>query len=234
MSILLQKPQQSPRDILSIKGRCILAAGLAAALLPLLETPFTRDAIHSSVVYFHAPAGDELPNLALPFLRVSKKSLSSSIKGKNGCPANHRQPSIQEFGVLLMEIYYCQLAPRKVESGDKYNCKTRWQVCVDRLSCFETYAPRNYHLATKACLEWEDDIKGRGSFDGAKAQEYFYQAVVERLELVIHEKWNLTLPDLGKIDTSELTHCWGPIARQTYADFKSQGKHQKKNLKTRP
>ncbi|KAJ4146053.1 hypothetical protein LMH87_004883 [Akanthomyces muscarius] len=227
LSVFLRERQQNSRDILSVKGRCILAAGLAAALLPFLETPFTRNAIHSSVVCFHAPAGDELPNLALPFLKVSKRALTSSAKGKNGCPANHRQPSIQEFGVLLMEIYYCQIAPREGERGDKYNCKTRWQVCVDRLPCFKAYAPRNYYLAAEACLEWEDGINDRGSFDGAEAQEYFYQAVVKRLESVIYKKWNLTLSDLVKIDASEQKDCWGPVARQAYTHFKSQTKHQK-------
>jgi hypothetical protein len=228
LSAVFQRQQELPggKPVLPFKGRAVLAATLASALLPFLETPWLQFSFNHSKIQFFEPRQDgELPDITKPFLALEHVPVMPARSTTNTGDASkhifHPNASVLALGILLCELHFCipvelmakEASTTGIPSARSINddCYT----CLDKLQTLEDDAGVDYYLATKACLTGEYYPIGQQlEFDDVSVQQLFYQNVVKRLESVIFKAWGIRLGDLGSFDARKNESCWGPIGRE--------------------
>ncbi|KAI1743059.1 hypothetical protein F4680DRAFT_410910 [Xylaria scruposa] len=228
LSTLFKRQQQlrGGSSVLPLKGKRILAAILATALLPFLETQWMQPSFnHSKIQFFQPLHNEKLPDITKPFLTIEHVPIISTNKtDTKNCQAEpaiskhmvHPNASVLALGILLCELHYC--TPVESWRNDTVTVpgvNTDYYTSLDILKNLEVDAGVDYYLATKACLQWEYFPAGElTSFESASVQRLFYQNVIKRLESAIFKSWGLRLEDLKSLDTRENELCWGLIGRE--------------------
>jgi hypothetical protein len=224
----LFKRQQELRgglSVLPLKGKRILAAILAKALLPFLETPWVQPSFNHSKIHFFQPLQEELPDITKPFLVMEQVPIISTNKmdtrnaqaeATSSKHMVHPNASVLALGILLCELQYCTpVESWQNDTETTRNVNTDYYTSLDLLKNLEVDAGVDYYLATKACLQWEYFPAGElTSFESASVQRLFYQNVVKRLESEIFKSWKLRPEDLNSLDSRGNEQCWGPNGRE--------------------
>lgn len=236
LSALFQRQQELPggKSVLPFKGKAVLAATLASALLPFLETPWLQFSFdHSKIQFFEPRQNGELPDITKPFLALGHVPVmpARSIIDSGDVSKHifHPNASVLALGILLCELHFCtpvELLAKQTSalgvSGTR-NINDDCYTCLDKLQTLEDDAGIDYYLATKACLTGEYYPMGQQvEFDDVSVQRLFYQNVVKRLENVIFKAWGIRLEDLGSLDARKNESCWGPIGREVVRLHASQ------------
>lgn len=222
----LFKRQQELRgssSALPLKGKRILAATLATALLPFLETPWLQPSFnHSKIQFFEPLQGGGLPDITKPFLAMEHIPIISACNrdtedsSGNSKHMVHPNASVLALGILLCELHYC--TPVELIQADSHaprNVNTDYYTSLEVLKDLEFEAGEDYYFATKACLQWEYYPPGQqADFESVSVQRLFYQNVVKRLEAEIFKSWRLRLENLASFDPRENELCWGSIGRE--------------------
>lgn len=228
LSALFQRQQELPggKSVLPFKGKAVLAATLASALLPFLETPWLQFSFnHSKIQFFEPRQNGELPDITKPFLALEHVPVmptrSTTDTGDASKHIFHPNASVLALGILLCEIHFCtpvELMAKETSAAgapSARNINDDCYTCLDKLQILEDDAGVDYYLATKACLTGEYyPIGQQVEFDDISVQRLFYQNVVKRLENVIFKAWGIQLGDLGSSDARKNESCWGPIGRE--------------------
>lgn len=228
LSALFQRQQELPggKSVLPFKGRAVLAATLASALLPFLETPWLQFSFdHSKIQFFEPRQNGELPDITKPFLALGHVPVmtarSTTDPGDASRHIFHPNASVLALGILLCELHFCTpvelMAKQTPAAGapSARNINDDCYTCLDKLQILEDDAGVDYYLATKACLTGEYyPIGQQVEFDDVSVQRLFYQNVVKRLENVIFKAWGIRLGDLGSLDARKNESCWGPVGRE--------------------
>ena len=225
LSALFKRQQElrGSSSVLPLKGKRILAATLATALLPFLETPWLQPSFnHSKIQFFEPLQGGELPDITKPFLAMEHIPIISARNEDTGVRSGiskhmvHPNASVLALGILLCELHYC--TPVELMQKDPNavrNVNTDYYTSLEMLKTLEVDAGVDYYLATKACLQWEYYPPGQqADFESVSVQRLFYQNVVKRLEAEIFKSWGLRLESLGSFDSRENELCWGSIGRE--------------------
>ncbi|KAF5662747.1 intracellular serine protease [Fusarium heterosporum] len=223
LSALFNRQQELLRgeSVLPLKGKRVLAATLASALLPFLETPWLQFSFNHSKIQFFEPRQDgELPDITKPFLALEHVPTMSSRSDDiaNGPNSSkhivHPNASVLALGILLCELHYCTPVELMAKDPPK-NINDSFYTCIDKLQTLEDDAGVDYYLATKACLTGEYFPTGqRADFEDVSVQRLFYQNVVKRLEAVIFKAWGIRLENLGSFDSRQNQSCWGSVGRE--------------------
>lgn len=228
LSALFQRQQELPggKSVLPFKGKAVLAATLASALLPFLETPWLQFSFnHSKIQFFEPRQNGELPDITKPFLALehvpAMPARSTTDTGDASKHIFHPNASVLALGILLCELHFCtpvELMAKETSAAEVPNARNindDCYTCLDKLQILEDDAGVDYYLATKACLTGEYyPIGQQVEFDDVSVQRLFYQNVVKRLENVIFKAWGIRLGDLGSFDARKNESCWGPIGRE--------------------
>ncbi len=228
LSALFQRQQELPggKSVLPFKGKAVLAATLASALLPFLETPWLQFSFnHSKIQFFEPRQNGETPDITKPFLALEHVPVmpvrSTTDPGDASKHIFHPNASVLALGILLCELHFCTpvelMAKETPAAGvpSARNINDDCYTCLDKLQNLEDDAGIDYYLATKACLTGEYyPIGQQVEFDDVVVQRLFYQNVVKRLENVIFKAWGIRLGDLGSFDARNNESCWGPIGRE--------------------
>lgn len=219
-----QQELRGGSSALPLKGRRVLAATLATALLPFLETPWLQPSFNHSKIQFFEPRQDgELPDITKPFLALEHIPIISARSAATGDSFDahrhmvHPNASVLALGILLCELHYC--TPVELMQKDAHatrNVNTDYYASLDMLKTLEVDAGLDYYLATKACLQWEyfPQTGEQAPFESVSVQRLFYQNVVKRLEAEIFKSWGLRLENLGSFDAGQNEGCWGTIGRE--------------------
>lgn len=228
LSVLFQRQQEltGGKSVLPFKGKAVLAATLASALLPFLETPWLQFSFnHSKIQFFEPRQNGELPDITKPFLALEHVPVmparSTTDNGDASKHIFHPNASVLALGILLCELHFCtpvelmakETPAAKVPSARNINddCYT----CLDKLQILEDDAGVDYYLATKACLTGDYYPIGQHViFEDVSVQRLFYQNVVKRLEAVIFKAWGIRLENLGSFDSRQNESCWGSIGQE--------------------
>lgn len=236
LSALFQRQQELPggKSVLPFKGKAVLAATLASALLPFLETPWLQFSFdHSKIQFFEPRQNGELPDITKPFLALGHVPVmparSTTDTGDASKHIFHPNASVLALGILLCELHFCTpvelMAKQTPASGvpSTRNINDDCYTCLDKLQTLEDDAGIDYYLATKACLTGEYyPIGQQVEFNDVSVQRLFYQNVVNRLENVIFKAWGIRLEDLGSLDTRKNESCWGPVGREVVRLYAGQ------------
>jgi hypothetical protein len=228
LSALFQRQQELPggKSVLPFKGKAVLAATLASALLPFLETPWLQFSFnHSKIQFFEPRHNGELPDITKPFLALEHVPVmparSTTDTGDASKHIFHPNVSVLALGILLCELHFCTsvelMAKETPAAGvpSARNINDDCYTCLDKLQILEDDAGVDYYLATKACLTGEYyPIGQQVEFDDVSVQRLFYQNVVKHLENVIFKAWGIRLGDLSSFDAQKNESCWGPIGRE--------------------
>ena len=220
-----QQELSGGRSVLPFKGRAVLAATLASALLPFLETPWLKSSFNHSKIQFFEPRQGELPDITKPFLALEHVPVVPAHSTTNTRDASkhifHPNASVLALGILLCELYFCMpvelMAKEALTDRDPSarNINDDFYTCLDKLQILEDDAGIDYYLATKACLTGDYfPIGEQLEFDDVSVQRLFYKNVVKRLESVIFKAWGIRLEDLGSFDAQKNESYWGPIGRE--------------------
>ncbi|KAF5723718.1 hypothetical protein FMUND_1537 [Fusarium mundagurra] len=225
LSAIFNRQQELLRgeSVLPLKGKRVLAATLASALLPFLETPWLQPSFNHSKIQFFEPRQDgELPDITKPFLALEHVPTISGHNKDNGENPDaskhmvHPNASVLALGILLCELHYC--TPVELMAKDPHaarNVNDDLYTCLDKLQVLEDDAGVDYYLATKACLSGEYYPLGKPTdFEDISVQRLFYQNVVKRLEAVIFKAWGLRLENLGSFNSRQNESSWGSIGRE--------------------
>lgn len=157
---------QNGEDVLTPKGRLILAVILANALLPFLGTPWlARRWDHKSIVFFYQSNDPKRPNITRPFLVADADWLEKAKKKKDELQKMpeyahlfHPIPDLLSLGILLCELEIGRPIETLLNKEDLVEGQPRmnanYLAATKVLDMMANTVVERYRKAIKACLKW--------------------------------------------------------------------------------
>jgi hypothetical protein len=223
----LRRSQQMQlnQEVLTHKGRLILAVILANALLPFLGTSWlskswNRDSI---IFFYHRDEGRQV-NATQPFLISNTSWLNrpNFESEKADQPAEdidliHPIPTLLSLAVLLCELEMgrpieTQFGPEDFVEG-KPSINATFYAVEKVLKKMENSVFEDYRGAIEALLKYTC-IPGSTNprqvdFGSETLRQSIYDKVVRPLERTLYDGFRVKVEQLDELDHSERVQCWG-------------------------